>query len=177
MNRLDAPWAQLGGAGRCAVTGILVSLLASPGFAQGAQPAAPDHFTPATAGAAPETNGANLPLVATNTGLPDLKLLAQPAEAAPEAIATSALPNLDKAMKDAVDQGQQLTSTQRRHGIQRPGFLVLGIAGVAAMGMGGYIYALHGSGSARAILGTMFMAPGAVAAGFGFHYAFKPHNQ
>lgn len=181
MNRPNALGAQLRGAVRCALTGILVSLLAVPSFAQSAQPAAQaGQPALAYAGTIPETNSdsTNLPLIASNTGLPDLNLLAAPTEAAPDAMATSALPNLDKAMKEAVDnQGQQLTNAQPHHGVQRPGMLVLGIVGAAAMGMGAYIYALHGSGSARAILGSMFMAPGAVAAGFGFTYAFKPHNQ
>ena len=183
MNRPDATWAHLRAAGRCAVTGILVSLLAVPSFAQGAQPAAQANpATLATAGTtlATTSHATNLPLIAA-AEVPDLNLLGQPADSAPEnpePIATSSLPDLHSAMKDAVaNQGQQLTSTTQHRGVQRPGFLVLGIVGAPAMGMGAYIYALHGSGSARAILGTMFMAPGAVAAGFGFTYAFRPHNK
>lgn len=184
MNRPDANWAHLRAAGRCALTGILVGLLAVPSFAQSAQPAAQENqATPAMAGTtlATTTDAANLPLIASAADVPDLSLLGQPSATAPEnpePIVTSSLPDLNKAMKEAVDnQGQQLTSTTQHHGVQRPGMLVLGIVGAAAMGMGGFIYALNGSARARAILGTMFMAPGAVAAGFGFTYAFKPHNQ
>lgn len=184
MNRPDATGAHLRVAGRCALTGILLSLLAVPSFAQGAQPAAQENqATPATAGTTmtPASAATSLPLIASAAEVPDLNLLGQPPASPiedPQTIVSSSLPDLNKAMKEAVDnQGQQLTSPTTHHGIQRPGFLVLGIAGAAAMGVGAYIYALHGSGSERAILGTMFMAPGAVAAGFGFTYAFKPHDK
>lgn len=184
MNRNAATGAHLRAAGRCALTGVLVSLLAVPSFAQGAQPsAAAETTTPATAATALETTSSStpLPLIAADADIPDLGPLGQPAASGPEdpqPIALSSLPDLHEAMKDALaNQGQQLTSTKQHHGVQRPGMLVLGIVGGAAMGMGGFIYALNGSAKARALLGTMFMAPGAVAAGFGFTYAFKPHKR
>lgn len=183
MNRPDATGAQLRGVGRCALTGILVSLLAVPGFALTPQPAsqpATPSLSTAAATLGTDSGSADLPLIAGTGDLPDASVLAgpaNPAEAAPDAMSTSSLPDLHKAMKDALDQGQQLTNTQRHHGVQRPGMLALGIVGAVAMGMGAYVYSLNGSTRAKAIIGTMFMAPGAVAAGFGFSYAFKPHNK
>jgi len=59
-------------------------------------------------------------------------------------------------------------------GVQRPGMLVMGIAGLPLVALGTWIYAAHGDAGARAAFGSLFFVPGALMSGFGFHYAFKP---
>jgi hypothetical protein len=79
-------------------------------------------------------------------------------------------------LKDATEQSQSLAAPKSK-GIQRPGMLIMGIAGLPLMAFGAAIYAGHGNGGARAAFGSVFFAPGALMTGFGFHYAFKPKNQ
>jgi hypothetical protein len=85
-------------------------------------------------------------------------------------------PNVRAMMNDAAQQGQSLQSTQKSKGVQRPGMLIMGIAGLAPLALGTWIYAAHGSGAARAAFGSLFFVPGALMSGFGFTLAFKPKN-
>jgi hypothetical protein len=66
------------------------------------------------------------------------------------------------------DQAQQ--STPPKHHV-RAGFLILGIAGAAIATLGVIGYA-----EKAPIPGTIFFAPGAAMAGFGFFFAFHHHN-
>ena len=65
------------------------------------------------------------------------------------------------------------STTAKKHKV-RPGFIALGIVGAAAAGFGAYIFSIKTTNtSGRDTLGTMFLAPGAAAAGLGFYFAFK----
>jgi hypothetical protein len=106
--------------------------------------------------------------------------------ALPEAPATSTAntetasvampPNVRAMFNDAVQQSQSMQSAPKSKGVQRPGMLVMGIAGLPLMGLGTWIYAAHGNGGARAAFGSLFFAPGALMSYFGFTLAFKPKN-
>jgi hypothetical protein len=77
---------------------------------------------------------------------------------------------------DAASQNMvtpQPTTTTKSHKV-RPGWIVVGVTGAAAAAMGAYIFSIKTTNTgARDALGTMFLAPGAAAAGLGFYFAFK----
>jgi hypothetical protein len=122
----------------------------------------------------------NLPLAAQDGATADVNALpdapAAPAETSDSA-SLSMPPELKAMMDDAAQNSQNLQSAPatKPHGIQRPGMLVMGIVGAMGMGLGALLYASDkGTLEARAAGGSILFAPGAVMAGFGFYYAFKP---
>lgn len=173
MFSTQALRAQLRGLGTAAVTGFLVSMLATTQmFAQSATIApAPGTTTTNNATATVPQNAAlnnETPAESSSSSLvAEANLPAAPAPAAEPAAAP------DPLGQAAVSK---LTSNSGDHKVKRPGQLAVGIAGAVLMGFGTYIYALNGSAKGRAIVGSMFFAPGAVMAGFGFTLAFKPKH-
>jgi hypothetical protein len=193
MNKLQAIRAQIRGIGRSALVGTMVGILAAQSFAATgpsmvSQPstvsdatAAPSMIRPANANTTPATNLSNDSAAATSSSNAlDLNALPQ-APAPVETASASEKPAFDPIISQAAQDGQSLTSTSTKpksHGVVRPGFLVLGIAGAAAAGLGAYIFSIKTSATGeRDALGTMFLAPGAAAAGLGFYFAFKPKKQ
>lgn len=163
---------QVRGLGHCAVTGILVGLLATQTFAQSA-PATTNlsgATTLETTSAAPDS----LPLISTDATTPDVNALPD-APAATE-VSSSAAPASLGLMAEPDGQNNAVSSsstTAKKHKV-RPGFIALGIVGAAAAGFGAYIFSIKTTNtSGRDTLGTMFLAPGAAAAGLGFYFAFK----
>lgn len=170
MNQLHAVQAQLRQIGRCAFAGTLVALMATQAIAQSAptptlQPSTQVAATPATP-QAPEATLSPAPAV-----LPD----------APSTIETASLttpPKLNLMLPEPAQSGQSLQTTAAKPGHKvKPGWLVLGVVGAAAMTMGVLIYSINTTQTTKkAELGTMFFAPGAAAAGFGFYYGFHSKN-
>ncbi len=189
MNTLNTVRAQVRGIGRSAFVGMLVGLLATQSFAlsgpmAASQPSTGSNSTSVPTAAIPARAAATSNDATLNPSLNTSVSNTLDASALPEAPNPSEMasinhpPKFDPMISEAAQDGQSLQSTSTKstsHGLQRPGFLVLGIVGAAAMGMGGYIYAIKTTNtSAKMTLGTMFMAPGAAAAGLGFYFAFKP---
>ncbi len=187
MNHLHGIRAQLRGIGHCALVGTLVGMLATQSFAATGSSLQSELSTQPNASAVPAAHGtltrgpaasANLPLASSSSSL-ELNALPQ----APEPIETATAnqpPSLDPIVSEAAQDGQSLrssTSRSKDHAVQRPGMLVLGIVGAAAVVMGAYIFSIKTSATGqRDALGTMFLAPGAAAAGLGFYFAFHKKN-
>ncbi|MGB7135754.1 MAG: hypothetical protein WBD46_10740 [Acidobacteriaceae bacterium] len=170
MHRTHAIRAQLRGLGSVALTGFLVSMLATTQtFAQSATLSARAETQTRTPITVPQnmemiTEGAANQPASSNSTVAELDL---PSAPAPVADATPG------------QQSQKLTSSSSSndHKVKRPGQLAVAIIGCGLMGFGSYIYAENGSAAGRAVFGSIFFAPGAVMAAFGFHFAFKPKNQ
>jgi len=156
----------------CAVTATLAGMLATPTFALGT-PTVNNHddaATPSHSVTLETTAPEALPLIVEDgtdvNALPDAPLaesasLIAPAKA--DLLAAAA----------GSDASTTSTATTKKHHV-RAGFLALGIAGGAAAGLGAYIFSIKTSATGtRDALGTMFLAPGAAAAGLGFYFAFK----
>ena len=185
MKHLQAVGAQLGMIGRCALIGVLAGTLAGQAVAQGAPAAASDTTQQATTAgtlqtpaATPATTAASAPDATSQAAaLPEAPL------AANESASTTMPPDLKAMMKDAGPDGQNLQSTQTtttRKGVQRPGMLVMGIAGVPLIILGAMILSLNvgpKEAGARDGLGAAFLAPGAAMSGLGFYFAFHKKNQ
>lgn len=156
--------------------------------AQDAAAAAPQSAAQQTAGAptgasqpaVPETSTASTAQAASSRRLaPGTDSLPEsPAAAAPnsESASVTMPPEMRAMMLDAAQQSQSLQPAKAKQGVQQPGMLVLGIAGLPLLALGSWIYVAKGSAAARAGFGSMFFVPGALMSGFGFHYAFKPKN-
>ena len=83
---------------------------------------------------------------------------------------------------DATQESQNLRSapSTTKKGVQRPGMLVMGIAGVPLMVLGAMILSLKvgpKEAGTRDGLGAAFLAPGAAMSGLGFYFAFHKKNQ
>ncbi len=198
MIRLHRVGAQLNAIGRCALVGTLVGMLATEAVAQ--SPAAANAqapATPETATTQPVTTASTQPASTTPAPTATLPVTKQDkaianTDALPEApVAASATtdsasinmpPDLKAMMDDAQQNGQNLTSTQptQKKGVQRPGMLVLGIAGVPLIILGTMILSLNVVSSKtgeKVALGSAFMAPGAAMSGLGFYFAFHKSNK
>ena len=166
MNKLHAVPAQLRQIGRCAFVGTLVALMAAQAVAQSAPtPTLQPSAIPVTApSAAPEATP-------TPAVLPD----------APSTVETASLttpPKLNLMLPEPAQSSQSLQTpaTKSEHKV-KPGWLVLGVVGAAAMTMGVLIYSINTTQTTKkAEVGTIFFAPGAAAAGFGFYYGFHSKN-
>ena len=100
----------------------------------------------------------------------------------PAATSESASLNMPADMKammdDAAQAGENLQSTPKSSNkklVQRPGMLVMGIAGVPLMVLGVMVLSLKvgpKEAGARDGLGAAFLAPGAAMSGLGFYFAF-----
>ena len=93
-------------------------------------------------------------------------------------------PELKAMMDDASQSAENLEPTvkPKSKAVQRPGMLVLGIAGVPLIVLGAMIFSLNVGTNGKATglrngLGTAFLAPGAAMSGFGFYFAFHKKNQ
>ncbi len=184
MKHLDEMGAQLNKIGRCALVGMLAGMLVGQAVAQGAPAATPQapaqQATSASASnvQTPAANPAPSASVATTqaSALPD-------APAAPTESASASMPADMKAMfDDASRESQNLRSapTTTKKGVQRPGMLVMGIAGVPLIILGAMILSLNvgpKEAGARDGLGAAFLAPGAAMSGLGFYFAFHKKNQ
>jgi hypothetical protein len=149
---------------------MLVGLLATQAFALNA-PAAPSNDSRQLSTQTPD-----LPLISDDSATPEASLPSAPAPIADASIASSQVPDkMDLMLDPAAANASSTTNgtTAKKHKI-RPGMLALGIVGAAAAGMGAYIFSIKTSATGtRDALGTMFLAPGAAAAGLGFYFAFK----
>lgn len=87
-------------------------------------------------------------------------------------------PNVRAMLNDANAASQSLQSTPKSKGLQRPGMLVMGIAGLPLAALGTWIMTRSVSKDAglKDGLGAAFLVPGALMIGFGFTLAFKPKN-
>jgi len=104
------------------------------------------------------------------------------APVAPAAMPESASLNMPADMKAMMDDAAQAsenlqptTKSSNRKLVQRPGMLVMGIAGVPLMVLGVMILSLKvgpKEAGARDGLGAAFLAPGAAMSGLGFYFAF-----
>lgn len=177
MNYTHAIRAQLRGVGRCAMTGMLAGLLATPTFAlsasgvgAGRQPDAAQSSTNATLDTTPEAPD-TLPYISTDSSTGEENALPE-APAAPESVSLVS-PTRTDLLASANESSTTSTSTTKKHHV-RGGFIALGVVGAVAAGMGAYIFSIKTSDTgAKDALGTMFLAPGAAAAGLGFYFAFK----
>lgn len=173
MHHTHAIRAQLRNLSCCALTGLLAGLLATPAYALNPTALAThnggDSAALATTAEAPDA----LPMIAT-ANTTDTDTLPE----APEATDSASLiaPSRTDLLASAEGSGSSTTSnatTPKKHHV-RAGFLALGIVGGAAAGLGAYIFSIKTSATGeRDALGTMFLAPGAAAAGLGFYFAFK----
>ncbi len=184
MKHLNELGAQLNKIGRCALVGMLSGMLVGQAVAQGAPattPQAPIQQATSASASAMQTPAANpapsAPVAASQaSALPD-------APAAPTESASSSMPADMKAMfDDASQQNLEPAQSTTKKGVQRPGMLVLGIAGVPLIVLGAMIFSLNvgSSGKANGLrngLGTAFLAPGAAMSEFGFYFAFHKKNQ
>jgi hypothetical protein len=163
---------QVRGFGHCAVTGILVVLLATPTFAQSAP--ATTSLSAATTLETTSSAPDSLPLISTDTTTPDVNALPE-APAATEISSSAAPATLDLlAEPDGQNNAVSSSSTTPKKHKMRPGMLALGIVGAAAAGFGAYIFSIKTTATGeKDALGTIFLAPGAAAAGLGFYFAFK----
>lgn len=199
MNRLQKVGAQLNAIGRCALVGTLVGMLAGQAVAQ--SPTAANSQAPAT----PETKttqtidtantqptrtspapAATLPAAPRGDTTADPNALPEAPASAPVTADSASInmpPDLKAMMDDAKANAQNLTSTQptQKKGVQRPGMLVMGIAGIPLIVLGTMIYSLNVASSktgTKVALGSAFMAPGVAMSGLGFYFAFhKPKSK
>jgi cytoskeletal protein RodZ len=160
--------------------------------AQGAPTTAVQASSPQNAGAS--QTAAQLPTTNTATSTDSAGTSAE-AAALPDAPALageasdSASLNMPPEMKAMMDDASQVSqnlqstpSTTNHKLVQRPGMLVLGIAGVPLIVLGTMIFSLNvgSSGKANGLrngLGTAFLAPGAAMSGIGFYFAFHKKSQ
>jgi|HubBroStandDraft_1064217.scaffolds.fasta_scaffold288351_2 hypothetical protein len=197
MTQLHKVGARITEIGRCAFVGILVGMLATQALAEGAPITSPRSL------AKPETKSVpnesqmeqinlatteNFPLVSRERVTADVNALPDaPMESTgtSESSSLSSLtmpPDLKAMMDDAKQNSQSLQSAPatKPHGVQRPGMLVLGIAGIPLMGLGALFYSAAAGGNKNGgkaiVAGSIFFVPGALMSGFGFYLAFKPQR-
>lgn len=187
MKNLRAVGAQLGVIGRCALIGVLAGTLVGQAVAQGAPATASEATQPQ--GTSATVNPVQTPAAnaAPAASVPDATSQAAALPEAPlaanESASTSMPADLKAMMKDAGQEAQNLQSTQSttsKKGVQRPGMLVMGIAGVPLIILGAMILSLNvgpKEAGARDGLGAAFLAPGAAMSGLGFYFAFHKKNQ
>ena len=182
MKHLDEMGAQLNKIGRCALVGMLSGMLVGQAVAQGAPvatPQAPVQQTTSASASNVQTPAAN-PVPSASVATSQASVLPD-APAAPTESASASMPADMKAMFDDASQ-QNLVPAQSttKKGVQRPGMLVMGIAGVPLIILGAMILSLNvgpKEAGARDGLGAAFLAPGAAMSGLGFYFAFHKKNQ
>ena len=185
MTRSRSLKAHLRLAGRCALSGLLAGSLAMQTFAETASTAPVQTPTQVNTESVPgiagslqidATPAAKRPFAATVNTAPSFNAL--PDLPASFESASSVTPaNLHLMLDDARQAAEALSSPpshQKR--IQRPGMLVLGIAGIPLMALGAYVYSIHTNSSKISTLkseyGSAFFVPGAAMSGLGFYFAF-----
>jgi hypothetical protein len=171
------------------MVGILAGMLAGQAVAQGAPAATPHSSTQQNASpVAVQTLVANAtiaidPVAKTSrstetemNALPDAPAAAQLETS--ESASLTMTPEMKAMMDDASQVGQNLQSTPKAANhkvVQRPGMLVLGIAGVPLIVFGALVLGLKVGPKATGLrdgIGTAFLAPGAAMSGLGFYFAF-----
>ena len=185
MNQLHTTRKQLRGLVRCALVGMLTGLMANQGFAMTGLSASSELLNQSNAGAVSAADLAEKTTIKPAFTAPAnlLEFNKQPeaqlpdAPEANESASLNAAPKFDPMISEAAQDGQSLQSTSTTNNnskkIPHPGWLILSGLGVAAVGFGAYIYSIKTSATGeRTALGTMFVAPGAVAVGLGFFLAF-----
>ena len=144
MTRLHKVGARLGAIGRCAFVGMLVGMLATQAVAEGApiassqSPAKPETTSVPNGPQTEQINLAttvNLPLAAQDSATADVNALPDaPMESTgtSESSSLTMPPELKAMMDDAKQNSQNLQSAPatKPHGLQRPGMLIMGIAGI-----------------------------------------------
>jgi hypothetical protein len=193
MTQLRKVGARLGAIGHCALVGMLVGMLATQAVAEGATavnqqaPTKPETTSVPSSSQSEQIDlatTANLPLVTQDNAAADVNALPDaPMESAGtnESSSLTMPPELKAMMDDAKQNSQSLqpASANKPHGVQRPGMLVLGIAGLPLLGLGSLFYVAaagkKNAGPAVAV-GSVFFVPGALMSGFGFYFAFKPQH-
>jgi hypothetical protein len=184
--------ARLSVIGRGAFVGMLVGMLATQAVAEGApitnsqSPAKPATTSVPSSSQIEQINLAttvNLPLATQDSATADVNALPDaPMESAGESSSLTMPPELKAMMDDAKQNSQNLQSAPaaKPHGVQRPGMLVIGIAGIPLMGLGALFYSAAAGGNkngGKAVaVGSIFFVPGALMSGFGFYLAFKPQK-
>jgi hypothetical protein len=80
---------------------------------------------------------------------------------------------------DSAQNIQSTPSTNNNKGIQRPGMLVMGIAGIPLIVLGAMLASLSVTKNAglKDGMAAGFLAGGGAMSGFGFYYAFHKKNQ
>ena len=97
----------------------------------------------------------------------------------PESASVPMSPELRTMFNDAIQASQNLQPAPKSHGVQRPGMLGMGIAGVPLIVFGTYIMTrtVRKDSGLKNGLGAAFLVPGAAMSGIGFTLAFKPKNK
>ena len=148
MTQLHKVGVRLRAIGRCAFVGMLVGMLATQAVAEGATVVSPQ--TPAKPEVTSVANGSqteqisvattvNLPLATQDSAAADMNALPD-APTAPAGTGESSsltMPPDLKAMMDDAKRIRRIFSrllTTKPHGLQRPGMLVMGIAGIPLAG-------------------------------------------
>ena len=188
MTQLRKVGARISAISRCAFVGMLVGMLATQAVAEGAatasqqSPAKPETTSVPSGPQTEQINLAttvNLPLTAQDSATADVNALPDAPMESTETSESSSLtmpPEMKAMMDDAKQNSQNLQSAPAtKHGLQRPGMLIMGIVGIPIAFIGVGIYSINTKETAKKIgLGTAFFAPGAAMSGFGFYFAFKP---
>jgi len=183
--------AQLRAIGRCAMVGTLIGMMTTQAFAAGAPSVAqqaaglPETTSTTDSLLAPTIDTAamtNLPLTATESRATDGAALPEAPNAAGESASIARPLDLRAMMDDAGQASQNLQPAPATNHkmIQRPGMLVMGIAGVPLVILGVMIMSLKVGPKAtgeRDGLGAAFLAPGAAMSGLGFYFAFHKPKQ
>jgi hypothetical protein len=189
MVQLETVGVQLRAIGRCAMVGTLIGLTTAQAFAASAptstqQSAAKPDTVSVTDNALTlqSAPAANLPLTAANSTNSEASALPDAPGVAADTASVKMPADLKAMMDDAAQNAQNLQPAQSSNNkkIQRPGMLVLGIAGVAPTVLGIMILSLKVGPKAtgyRDGLGAAFLAPGAVMMGTGFYFAFHKPKQ
>ena len=194
MTQLHKVGARLSAIGRCAFVGMLVGMLATQAVAEGAPITSPQSpVKPDTASVPSDSQmeqlslarTVNLPLATQDNAAAEVNALPDaPMESTgtSESSSLTMPPELKAIMDDAKQNSQNLQSAPaaKPHGVQRPGMLVLGIAGIPLMGLGALFYSAaagdNKNGGKAVAVGSIFFVPGAAMSGFGFYFAFKPQR-
>jgi hypothetical protein len=190
MNQLQTVVARLGAVGRCALVGTLVGMLATQAVAENAAavnpktPAKPETTTVPSGPQTEQINLAattNLPLTSQDSATADANALPDapaPPAGTSESASLTMPPELKAMMDDAQQNSQNLQSAPatKRHGLQRPGMLVMGIVGIPLVGFGTYVMtrSVSKDSGLKNAFGAAFLVPGAAMVGLGFTFAFKP---
>lgn len=181
MENLYAVRAQIRAIGRSALVGTLIGVVSMQAFANGLNDTVktadrPSNTTATVVQPAQSTPAASSRSSLNGSSSSAVDLSALPS--APEVAKVEASAPIDPMVADAAQQGQSFAPPQSSNKkLQRPGMLVLGIAGLPLIAMGAMFYSLNTKNTSGKIeVGSIFMVPGAAMSGLGFYYAFHKKN-
>ena len=88
-------------------------------------------------------------------------------------------PELRAMLDDASQKSQSFQPAPKSHGVQQPGKLVMGIAGIPLIVLGAMLLSVNVSKNAglKDGIAAAFLVPGAAMSGFGFYLAFQPKRK